>query len=1296
MDNTKYQITKTVRFKLEAAKKESAMVTNRIKALKHTDSTKELSKIVSLLSDFLSEFKRIVYINEEQKQWDWALSIKKKWLNSYRRDIPNAVYIDSEDTAKSIKDLKYVQEYFRDIWIPRIEKIIEKLASYIVEKLELQSRDTIIASQIWSLSKRTNFRLGKDFLSCLKSKNGTKNSDILKLWNGLGHKIEDEIQKLTSGYLPSQSCGVLAAGGSFNYYTINKRRTNFAKERTKIEDELGKAHSLRTDFIANNKLLQKLLLPKIEYKQELNASTSTFVDLYSEKFTLADLVMHLKNYMCYQKKLFNNAIQLIATNTDANKIAEGESVRKKCVLYTFESENDWKQFLDAWKQYLTNDKLSETQKSDKKAFIDSHYVKKGTLDNTKKFKYYQAFCTLLKELSGSLGQITNQLKGIDKEAITAELLKYWCFLLKDAQGDFWIYCVPKDAEFDPKNENTKLNKVFQLIVKNSVIDDSKGTNALYYLNSLTLKALKKLCFSNEDFRASLLCNTRFSVRYNNIEIEDNLNSDLQKINYYQDVLKNVFDNPENFKSLKLEFTNYPELKKLTEENICNLDDFEVKLNKICYKRMIVVKQSVTETLVSQYNAFRFKITSQDIRNKDNKGFNSRSLTKIWNNYWDGKSNTEFDIRMNPEVKIFWRDKRVHEDTKYGKKSPDLFDESKRNRYLHEQFTLALSFTQNANTPVYSRSFEGIGKAIEQVVDFNSKISNLNYALGIDVNKDDLAYATLVKKEGNHFAPQIINENNNSFEVWKLKDDVFKNPNSEIYNFGLKMPFPDHTIRTDDKFRVIKNVSMFVDKKAFDKTFNNSKDKDNKKIIRYSIEDYSDKLFDKNVKITSLSLTRAKVFGNIVVVDGDLTTHAKLKFLNAKRRIVNALHANHDLELCYNVQQENKIICDENRRKFYMGEFDVKGKFIETNTIYVHNQDYATIYPWETVKTELEKLFVDAKNDLKSGIDLEASMATSSMIYHINNIRKVMAGNMVAVIKKIYSTNPCYICFENFDAAHTEARRSEEFDGDIYRPLERALLNSFRSLGVVPVANELVKMRNRGEICQNDISQLGIIKYVPDTNTSKLCPKCGQKAYDDDDVFSEDKKIHVFKCSCGYYNQTDTEYCLKNNDAIAGFNIAKLSFNSCNTYYILKPKFQDEAVKSIEMAVSNYKDSFDSEFDQEKFDILSAKYKDTKENYAKDSDEYAEFKEYENLRKILGKHNAYLDGCAKMRVLISNGIFFRTSLDTKHNIVIVKGDKCTDKTDYSSDKFKKKYNNCKDITESEFLEKIKPFINNTEN
>jgi hypothetical protein len=89
-----------------------------------------------------------------------------------------------------------------------------------------------------------------------------------------------------------------------------------------------------------------------------------------------------------------------------------------------------------------------------------------------------------------------------------------------------------------------------------------------------------------------------------------------------------------------------------------------------------------------------------------------------------------------------------------------------------------------------------------------------------------------------------------------------------------------------------------------------------------------------------------------------------------------------------------------------------------------------------------------------------------------------------------------------------------------------------------------------------IKQFGIIKFVPEGETSTLCPSCGKKAYknSEDKKYTSDKKQKIFHCSkeanggigdCGFHNHKNPGdyFSLDTNDKIAAFNIAKRGFET---------------------------------------------------------------------------------------------------------------------------------------------------------
>jgi hypothetical protein len=399
------------------------------------------------------------------------------------------------------------------------------------------------------------------------------------------------------------------------------------------------------------------------------------------------------------------------------------------------------------------------------------------------------------------------------------------------------------------------------------------------------------------------------------------------------------------------------------------------LEKCCYVR----KVAVDKTFLSEWqnDILLFDITSQDINKLDKT--NLKQHTHIWLNFWkeENKKNG-FDIRLNPEISIMWREPKETRVEKYGMNSK-LYDKTKRNRYLYEQFTLCSSFMENSLYPQINHAFKDIKEKGKAIIDFNSNINknisaNANvFYYGIDTGVIEYATLALAKKENNKFIPQ-------KFTVYEINDLNFSKQ-GYLYNNGVPV------IRKTP-YKAVQNLSYFLNRELYDKTF---KDNDFDNTFR--------KLF-KEKEVSGIDLTMAKLINGKIVLNGDISILLNLKILHTKRKIYQKIIIDPAVKL----EEKDYGI-------FFSGE---------KQSIYQSRRCFDSIRTYNTIKEEIYDYFNSSK---KNSVILEEQ---------INKMRKVLAGNMVGIINFLYAQYPGVIAIENLYQSKVEADSKIFAEGKIER------------------------------------------------------------------------------------------------------------------------------------------------------------------------------------------------------------------------------------------------------------------------
>jgi hypothetical protein len=213
----------------------------------------------------------------------------------------------------------------------------------------------------------------------------------------------------------------------------------------------------------------------IEYSQ---LQQNEIIDL--KNCGLDKLQSLIKEYKSNQKRMFFEAINNLRF----------DDIKKRFPLFVCEKDK-YDKFLEITKNIT--DASAEKSKLKKEDLIKHKdladkikLLKQQRADFFKSksciFSQYKLLCDLYKKLSQEKGRLKAQLKGIENEKLDSQRLTHWSLLLEKDKKHTLIL-VPK------KISNTIYKKVEE---NTDVSDDVDGV--IYYFESFTYRALKKLCF----------------------------------------------------------------------------------------------------------------------------------------------------------------------------------------------------------------------------------------------------------------------------------------------------------------------------------------------------------------------------------------------------------------------------------------------------------------------------------------------------------------------------------------------------------------------------------------------------------------------------------------------------------------------------------------------------------------------------------------------------------------------------------------------------------------------------------
>lgn len=1059
----KYKITKTIRFKLEPIQKDIFSETINDLSNKRIDSL----HAYNLLNQFIQDFEKL-FLYKEDKLTN-KIYVKKQWVKEYSKD-----YFYAQNSENRQFPLNNFKEEIFDNW-NLLKDNIRIFGDEISKEQHKKSRKPIIALIVKKFLTRKGFKLFSSLVENSVLKNDFEN--VLPKLSNKSLQIQSILKLLEKEYLPAQSSGIVLKKASFNYFTIHKKPVEFQKEISKQHKNnvvCTKVENKSCLYAFKSKYDQNLLYNHFE-KEIKNKKLLLYKEDQNKNENEIGLLNLLKAKIEKEAKEFNEFIQA----------KESYETLKNSNLDLFKniSECDYNMYFDLTSQIevINNNKINSSNEEEKKELkekIIGLKRKRGELlqlgKETKKFTDYKNFAEFYGKVAQKYGNIKARLKGIEKEQEESQLLNYWSVLVKE-NNKHYLALIPKERDFAQKlKADLKENN-------NSIL-----TSKIYWFESMTFRALRKLCFGYVEN------NTHSNTFYEGIKNEfhrknkytkskkwgkefykgefDLDGDEKKKIQFYKDVLQSEYAK----KVLTLPFDDIE--NTIINKDFERLEDFKFALQKICYKRFSLFNENAIKFLSKNYNALVFEITSKDIRKKEKTNLNNH--TKIWLDFWSKTNkNNNYNTRLNPEISITWREAKQSRIDKYGENT-SLYNPKMNNRYLDPQFTLVTTLSLNSQSPDYSLSFKELDENKTIIENFNKDlpISKYQYAMGIDTNDKELAALSIAKKDNAKFIPQEIT-------VYKIKD-VFFEKKGWLYNDG-------NPIQREKPYKIILSPQLFLDKNLYEKTFREN-----------DFDEMFEKLFEKK-EVNGLDLTKAKLISGKIIINADIKTRLTLYKLNAKRKIYQSLIKNPESKL----EEEN-----------YKLKFDGK-------VIYRSNKEFDCIQKYDEVKSEIHTYFDEKHKD-------EARTEEK-----INQYRRALVANMVGVIQYLYEQYPAFIAIEDLSATNVESKR-KNIEYNITRPLEWAIIKKMQTNGLIPPFNAYLKLKEENN---TSLKQFGILKFVSEENTSTTCPNCRYKGYKNskDVKYNEDKQKGIFDCeNCDYHSKNNPMfYQFNSNDEIASYNVA---------------------------------------------------------------------------------------------------------------------------------------------------------------
>lgn len=1112
-----YSYNKSIRFKLEHKWGEFPKFEN-------TDVNP--LDLIDLGLKIVEGFKDLIYIKTEKNDYKLDknnnliltkfVSIKKQWLKQYHNlDFYEQSANKTIDFA--ITNFPYLQGSFKK-WIINWTEAINHLNNLLQDKNNLVIRRSEIAYYLLLINSKNYFNYIKDFYFYSNDKNTNKVSEFQKLILTFEEKLNSCIIK----YAPAQNAGYLVASGSMNYHTINKKPKDYDLELNQLKKEYEtkqEEYNLFKIYKSNQKSLFfqyiNLGLKKEEILQKLDENYSIYKNNNQ----------NIKSF--YSNKEQSNKYSRLFVDDKALTAVINLTKKINDLNLKLQTNNNDKERIKSEISKLKQKRGFYFIKRARGKFNDPDFIEfnKNKKDYTFCFSNYNNFCETFKKIAQETGRLKAKIKAIKTEKIESQNIKYWSFIVeRDNEKELWLV---------PKENRTK----FKELLKS---DNSKGIN-LYLLTSLTMRALNKLCFSEESSFVKDMPNelkelqkivkeaTDDEKKINKQKNQrDNLNADIKtkselKLSFFKELIKS--DYAKNL--LDLSKFNLEELQTAT-----NLKEFEMLLEKNCYKfEKIGLSSEFCEKLIKEYNILVFKITSYDLEERPKNTYQTkesdykRITSEIWNAFWN---NPDSSLRINPEVKIRFREKNG-DLIKYLEEGG--FNLSKiKNRFILDQYTAYFTFSLNSGKLYPDLAFAKTEELQQKIIDFNNKFNKQNfdntYKYGIDRGSIELCTLCLAKFN---------------------KNDTYEYNNVKIF----KPTFPDKEI--DIKAYLLKkekyNLKAVSDLETL--PIENRKEKSIISNISYFIDKIENADWFEKKTITSIDLTTAKIIKDKIVINGDLLTFLKYKKEAAKR-------------ILFELVSQEKIILEQKELKWGCeNSSDPKSNqlryypYTDNCTIYYFEDQHGRdlnglmikenkIYTKEEFKNNLQK-YLDELFDSKIKNNTLQNKHTPT-IPKINHLRNALVSNMVGVIFYLQKKYPGIVVLENlYTTEELEKFERNYFNTSI--PFEKALINKFQTLGLVPPhIKNIWELRKKSK---GKEYQLGAILFVDKEGTSKACPYCEKKwnwSKEEENKFKF--LLHQFKCGpnspCGF----DTKQILpkfnflmeiSDPDKIAAYNVAKKGY-----------------------------------------------------------------------------------------------------------------------------------------------------------
>jgi hypothetical protein len=439
---THFPTTKTIRFGLE--KMEGTIDIPSLGDDQENLITTHLKALIDHYEKAYSDLSTLLYGQNKNEKTDLrgAIQVKHQWIRQYFsidfHQNHDQIQKESQPKQKKISlKAKSVSSFllpFFQTWYEDFTDYSKELNFFQEQPEHLQKRKADLSQTLRNIQRRLHLWALLDWVKNIEDKESNKTRDCLA--ESL-QKTQDSLSKLSELVLPSQSFGLELYKASLNYYTVNKKALqDLKKKKDEITEQLEKKEEI----------------PQIPKNMKFPNHDRSLKDL-------KDLKEDMKTFKAAQKKAL---YEHIAQNKNY------QDFKKKPDLSLFKDINE----------------------------PNYEKFKKAPSDKRKKFFIYtfnthQKFCEIYKKVAQLFGQQNAKLKAIQKTIAEAERVSHWALLLQKDQ-DTYVLTYPREGG------DLKAFRKEVLAIQSSSPNNSQTDWRLYHFDSLTLSALNKLCFNEQD------------------------------------------------------------------------------------------------------------------------------------------------------------------------------------------------------------------------------------------------------------------------------------------------------------------------------------------------------------------------------------------------------------------------------------------------------------------------------------------------------------------------------------------------------------------------------------------------------------------------------------------------------------------------------------------------------------------------------------------------------------------------------------------------------------------------------